>query len=137
MPDSVQVFRQLPMRLDLEFSRGDTLSVPLSFERNVGTRDDPELEPRDMSGHTFLAQVRRKPNSTAVEATFTVEEVDLSVGKAIIVLAPEQTAVLPKAGVWDIQSTAPDGVVRTWVAGSIKPDPDVSREEPEVVEVLT
>ena len=121
-----QLFRQLPARLDIEFRRGDTLRIPIQLTRNVGSTTAPVYEARDLTGHELFAQVRLTAASTEVVATFTVEPVDLVDGRFLLVLDPEQSANLSKTKEYDVQSTVA-GVVRTWIAGQIRPELDVSR----------
>lgn len=121
-------FEQLPLRLNIHFRRGDTLRVPLHFQRQVVVDEVETWEDVDLTGHQFLAQARRKPDSPEIWATFSVEAISLATGEITIVLPAADTSGLStKEGVWDIQATDLNDEVRTWVAGTFEAEPDVSR----------
>lgn len=126
------VFEQLPLRLDVIFRRGDSLRIPLHFQRNVSTTEEPVWEDIDLTDHTFLAQVRRLPNSEEILAVFTVEETNIVEGRIAVYLSAAQTEILPARETaielrWDLQASAPDGSVRTRVGGLFSVEADVSR----------
>jgi hypothetical protein len=116
----------IPGAYDLVLYRGDHRVLPLAFE------DDQEPpQPHDLTGLTWHAQIRDTPNSADVRANFAVSVVDALNGEIEVILtAAEAENLTELAGVWDLQSTDPEGVVQTWVAGSVAVLFDVTRIEP-------
>jgi hypothetical protein len=117
----------LPADSPLTLYRGDTRIWEDTFRHKVvppATGGDP----MDLTGYTFLAQVRATQESTAVMATIDVALVDAPGGVIRRTLTAVQARLLvPGNAFWDLQLTAPDGAVRTYLAGKVKVKPDVSR----------
>lgn len=103
----------LPGRYNLAIYRGDTflIVIDLGF---------------DVTGLTFLSQVRARRTSEVL-ATASITVTDAAAGILEFVLLPAQTSALPNQAVWDLQSTASDGFVRTWLAGDCSAEGDVTR----------
>lgn len=111
-----------PARDDLLIYRGDTL------KRSYKLRDEDTKDPIDITGWTFLAQVRKNSEDDTVVLTPTVSIVDATGGEFKFESPPADTKDLtPGRYVWDLQSTTPAGEVDTWVAGEAIVAGDVSR----------
>jgi hypothetical protein len=90
------------------------------------TGDDPPV-PIDKSGSTWLAQIRKFANSSAIVATFTTTVTGADSNLVSIILSDTQTALLePGKYVWDLQEIAGSSTI-TRVAGEVLVEPDVSR----------
>lgn len=103
-----------PGRRNISIYRGDTYTHRVEVLDAVG--------PVDLTGSTWLAQIRRNDAQVA--------EFDINVADNVVTLSltPEATTALtPLAGLrWDIQRTV-GGAVETLLAGSVKVATDVSR----------
>lgn len=114
----------LPATYNITAYRGDTKEWTLTF-----TDDDDA--PVDMSGKTWLAQIRAtldEPDS--VIATFTVDTTSAATGVLGLTLPATQSALLVTVKgkatyYWDLQATE-SGVVKTWLAGKVTVTGDVS-----------
>jgi len=73
--------------ISLSFVQGDT------FFLNVDWKDDLDV-PMDITNATIRADIR-KEYATGVVASFTVEEVDLSIGQFKLILSDTVSAALP------------------------------------------
>lgn len=111
-------------RFDRAFYRGDDKTI--SF---ASTEDGVA---KDLTGATFLAQVRANPGTTVL-LTMTVALLDASAGTWRLTWAAADGATLLGAGEttpavywYDIQRTL-GGVVTTLVFGQIEICPDISR----------
>lgn len=111
----------LPGVLNLRLYSGDTFTRSLQFTDSDGVAID-------ITGWTFLAQIREAPNADLVLATFTVTVTDAADGRIDITLSASDVAGLENSRFlsWDLQVTA-SSAVRTYVRGSVKVDTDVSR----------
>ena len=101
-----------PGELNLALYKGDSFYLPMSFD---GV---------EMAG-TWRAQMRlRAASADEVIATFTV----VVAGSTVTISLPAATtAGLTSTAVWDLEQTAPDGTVRTWLRGSVTINWDVTR----------
>ena len=107
----------MTQQLDIDVYRGDTFALGLEF------RDDDA--PIDLSGRTYLAQVRVSPDSDE-KWSMTVDMSQAAIGVLTLHMAPAVTAVIATSGVWDLQETN-GAVVITHVAGEVNFIKDVSR----------
>lgn len=104
----------LPATSKLTLYRGDTRIWTDVF--SDGTN------PVDLTGHTFLAEIRADRNRGEVVATIAVEVTDPTGGVVRRTLTATEADKLGNDGerlYWDMQSTDADGVVRTWLAGPV------------------
>jgi hypothetical protein len=108
----------LPARLDLIIYRGDDFLKSLQFT-------DDEDEPINITGWTFLSQIRKTANDDELLAALTVTVTDAATGKLDLTLAASITKSLV-TGVWDLEAVA-DGDTRTYLAGDAIVTSDVSR----------
>lgn len=82
---------------------------------------------KDLTGYTFLAQIRRGWTNPDVLAAVTVTVTDLTSGTFDLSLSPSLAATIPPGdAVWDLQSSM-SGVVETWLRGNVTVLPDSSR----------
>lgn len=121
----------LPATLTKTLRRGDTRRWQELFRTKI---TDPATgvvtyEPRDISGLTFLSQIRATTDSADVMAVVACSFVtDGTDGLLQLNLtAAESAKLVPGKVAWDLQSTDADGDVRTWLAGTWKIQGDVSR----------
>ena len=113
----------LPAKVNLTLYRGDTRVWTDIFTETVADA----VVPKDLTGYTFLSQIRDDKNRGEIVATIAVEADDPAAGTIVRTLTAEEADKLPgeepgqAAPVlyWDLQSTK-DGMVRTWMAGSVK-----------------
>ncbi len=109
-----------PASRDVEIYRGDTWAHSIDFE-------DANSAPVNMSGKTWLCQVRASTESSTVLATVTVDTTNAATGTLVLRLTAMQTADLPTQVLrWDLQETT-GGTVTTWLAGRLTVTGDVSR----------
>jgi hypothetical protein len=109
-----------PSNVVLVALRGDTFAVELEFVDGV-TGD-----PIDLTPSTFTAQIRRRPGEDDVLATFACTKTDPTRGVLLLELTGEQVATLHSGVVFDVQ-TVTAGVTRTFVAGELRFEQDVTR----------
>jgi hypothetical protein len=113
-----------PGSLDINVYRGDKVG-PLQFTPTA---------PVDLSGYTWLAQIRAtKDEPATVVATFTVDASGASTGVIALTLPHAQSALLATTDgratyFYDVQATNVSDAtdVKTWFAGKIKVTGDVS-----------
>jgi hypothetical protein len=114
----------LPADLPLTLYRGDTRVWVDTF------RDAETGAPLDLSGHTFLAQIRAERDATEVMAVMTIDAGNAANGVLLRTLpATEARKLQGTAAYWDLQTTRADGFVRTYLAGKVRIKGDVSRGE--------
>ena len=119
----------IPAEVKLTLVQGDSRTWTDVIERNTGTDAAPVWAPYDLTGHTFLAQIRsERLRSSTLYATMTVTATDAVNGEIQISLpASEADNLVPGAAWWDLQITrTSDGFVRTHLAGKVKVLGDVS-----------
>jgi hypothetical protein len=117
----------LPAKSPLELYRGDTRVWEDVFRRTPvapATVGDPV----DLTGFTFLAQIRATEDAATVMATIAVAITDAAAGTIRRTLtATEARKLVPGTAFWDLQATHLDGTVRTYMFGRVRVKPDVSR----------
>lgn len=113
----------IPADVKLTLVQGDSRTWTDVIERNTGTDDDPVWEPYDLTGHTFLAQIRAaRLRTSTLYATIAVTATDAANGEVELNLtADEADSLVPGPAFWDLQITrTSDGFVRTHLAGKVK-----------------
>jgi hypothetical protein len=119
----------LPANVPLTLYRGDTRVWTDTIERNTGTDEAPMWVPYDLTGHTFLAQVRAtKDRTSALKATIAVVATDAVNGVVGFTLTSAEADGLDvNPCYWDFQITrTSDSFRRTHLAGKVKVLGDVS-----------
>lgn len=110
----------LPATQNLKFMRGDTQDFTITLTENGST-------PRDLTGHTFRAQIRTSKDASAIAASFVCTVTTPASGVVRLVLPASSSASLPEAVLfWDFEQTV-DGVVTTLLAGKCTVVGDVTR----------
>ena len=110
-----------PANYPLEIRIGDTEQLSLTLQNQDGS-------PINIAGRTYTSQVRTRPESTSVLASFNCAVVgDGSTGQVVCTMSAETTSALsPGFGVFDLQESA-GGVVTTLLAGNATIVQDVTR----------
>jgi hypothetical protein len=105
----------------IRIRRGDTYT-------HVVTEYDDNGALSDLTGNTFLIQMREDSESTSVVATFTTTILNAAQGSWEFSLTATQTAALA-VGVYfyDVQRTYSDGSVHTRFEGEAEVEADISR----------
>lgn len=118
---TISVLDLTPARQDFKFVRGDTWKARFIFKDSAG-------ELIDLTGSTWLVQVRLASPDGTLFGTFTVSTVSQADGRIDISLDETVTAAAdPKAVYWyDVEQTL-SGDVATPVHGKINVVADVSR----------
>jgi len=101
---------------DVRMTQGDSFIEELTFE-------DGEGDLLDLTGYTFLSQIRRTPDNGLV-AQFSIA-IDGSV--VTRTLAPSVTSGLEGTYVHDFQWTDPQGRIRTLLSGNFEIEAEVTR----------
>src|SRR4051812_25518243 len=117
-----------PSNAPIALTQGDSALFTDVIEENTGTDAAPVWEPYDLTGHTFLAQVRATRSRDAdLYATFEVTATDAPNGEIEIALdASEAAGLITKSAWWDLQIIRTvDGWTRTHLAGKVTITPDV------------
>lgn len=84
----------------------------------------------DLTGWTGRSQIRPNESSAVILGTFTVTIADQVAvpGGVLLDMAPADTSLLPvTGGKYDVELTAPDGTVRTYLKGDVTVLPEVTR----------
>ena len=106
---------------DITVKRGDTHT--LTFR----VKDDVTGQPVNLSGRTYLAQVRQYPDTAIVAATYSVDTSSAASGQIVFTLAATTTAAMTAGPFrFDIQETN-GTVIHTPVEGVWTLTADVSR----------
>lgn len=116
----------LPGKRDVKLYRGDTRHWTATF-----TEDDVAY---DLTGHTWLCEIRADRSRGTVLATLTVDATDAATGTIARTLSAAEADTLEPTDPadpesyywWDLQSTAPSGDVTTWLAGKVTVAGDAS-----------
>lgn len=105
----------------IRIRRGDTYTHAVTEYDDDGTLSD-------LTGNTFLIQIRSDSESATVVATFTTTIINAAQGSWEFSLTATQTAALP-VGVYfyDVQRTYSDGSVHTRFEGEAEVEADISR----------
>ena len=105
----------------LRIRRGDTYTHQVTE-----TEDDGSAA--NLTGATYLVQMREDPDDTTYTAQFTTTILDAVAGEWKFSLTAAQTADLePGLYFYDVQKTHSDGFVQTLFQGEVIVDWDVSR----------
>jgi hypothetical protein len=117
----------LPAKVPLKLYRGDTRIWEDTF-RTAPVAPATVGAPIDLTGYSFLAQIRVTSDATVVMAVIGVEIIDGPAGRIRRTLtAAEAKKLVVGTAYWDLQVTRPDGFVRTYMAGMVRILSDVSR----------
>jgi hypothetical protein len=135
-----------PAKQDLKFVRGDTLHFAFRlWDSTYDSATDSWVKsnPLDLTGYTFLAQIRADENKTsalitALTATVPNQTVTANKGFVFLSVAPSVTATMgpaalvgaafTKIAVWDCEVTEPaSGPTTTIWYGDVLMKPDVAR----------
>ena len=110
---------RIPKR-KIKIRRGDTYT-------HLVTEYDSDGELDDLTGSTFLVQLRETPEATTTIATFTTELIDAANGEWQFSLTATETDALP-AGLYffDVQRTWPEATVHTRFQGEALVEDDIS-----------
>ena len=105
----------------IRIRRGDTYT-------HVVTEYDDDGTLSNLTGNTFLIQIREDSESTSVVATFTTTIINAALGTWQFSLTATQTAALA-VGVYfyDVQRTYADSSVHTRFEGEAEVEADISR----------
>ena len=98
-----------PGELNIEWTRGDTVPIPLTFTDENG-------DPVDLSGFEFAAQVRHKPN-IAEHWSFEINVDDAATG--VLLVHPPTDPKVPGRGVWDLKRHVAGEQVSTLLTGRV------------------
>jgi len=109
-----------PADQDLIITRGDTETLVVTITTDGSTAVN-------ITGRTYLSQIRTQQDSTTIKASFTCTVTNGAAGEVTCVLSSTSSAAL-SAGLyfWDLQETA-SGTVSTILAGNITVLADVTR----------
>lgn len=111
---------QVPAVVNLACYAGDDFSFDLPVV-------NPDASLTDFTGATFLSQIRQRPESTTVAATFAVTAGSGATSNVLTLkLLGADSQLLGGAYVWDCQVTYASTAVSTVAAGGISILPDVS-----------
>jgi hypothetical protein len=113
----VTTVNELPIPVNLNLYTGDDFSMML-------TLTNPDNTPTDLTGASFLAEIRQSAPSKTVAATFAVAT---AANVITLSLTNEQTQSLVGKFVWDCQITSSTGIITTLAAGKVTFTQDVSR----------
>lgn len=109
---------------NLVLYQGDSFELIFRLkEKGLGT-------PVDLTGCVPKSEIRLTPATPTVKVAFTAALVSPATdGKVRLSLTPAQTTALTagEALVWDVQLLWPDGVVKTYLTGSVNVLPEVTR----------
>lgn len=117
-------------KLDLLIKQGSTFTMPFAVLNEDGT-------PKDLTGFTVRAQIRRTVKSTSATKTFAalVDPVPSS-GRFVLTLSATETAGITAGDspaspdsrfVWDLEMEGPGGVVLPLAYGAAVIHPEVTR----------
>lgn len=110
---------RIPKR-KIRIRRGDTYT-------HLVTEYDVDGNPDDITGSSFLVQMRPDPDSTTVTAQFTIQIVDAAAGEWQFGLTATQTnALVAGQYYYDVQRTYADGTVHTRFQGDVVVENDIS-----------
>ena len=105
----------------LRIRRGDTYTHQVTETQDDGS-------PANLTGATYLVQMRSDPDDAAYVAQFATTILNAATGEWKFSLTSTQTAGLePGLYFYDVQKTHSDGFVQTLFEGEVIVDWDVSR----------
>lgn len=101
----------------------------------IGARPDSEsaIVYYNMTGWTGKCQIRRKTTSADVLAELEVEigpdqDAEETAGYLTVTLLEDDAAALPKTCFWDLELTTETDVKRTYMAGMVQVNREVTRD---------
>lgn len=104
---------KLPTNVDLEFWRGDAQEFIVRF-----TDDATPPNPIVLTGYTPLAVIR---SSFTAPTTYTFTTTVQNINEIRVYLPSSISKTIPAGDyIWNLQVTAPNGDVRTYLAGDVK-----------------
>jgi hypothetical protein len=106
----------IPQTLKWKVYRGDTSQFSLAAL-------DSDSNPLDLTGWSFLGQVRKTIDSDVLASL----SIDSGVGVVTITLEADDALKLFPSNVFDLQATKPDGTVWTLIQGHLAVEGDISR----------
>lgn len=108
----------MPGQLDLEIYQGNVFNLAIQLT------DDNDA-PIDITGLTWVAQIRRLPATAAILLTFTLAA-NTSTSTLTLSLTAAQTAAFPldPRSSWDLLETTTN---RTWLRGSVTSTASITR----------
>lgn len=110
---------RIPKR-KIRIRRGDTYT-------HLVTEYDVDGVPENLTGSSFLVQMRPDPDSATVTAQFTTTILDAAVGEWQFSLTANQTAAIPAGQYfYDVQRTYSDNTVHTRFQGDVVVENDIS-----------
>lgn len=100
---------------DIAFMQGDSYEFVVDF-------------PFDITGYSFLAQIRQYAGGAIALAEWDITVVDAAAGTIRLSLSSQVTKKLPDVSVWDLQITVDDDpdFQKTWIKGTITAERQVS-----------
>ncbi len=110
----------VPAKQNITIMRGDTEVFNITLTNSASS-------PIDLTGSTFLSQIRYERDSSTVAASFSCSITDAVAGKVTLTLSSASSAGLTAGtAFWDLQQTV-SGVVTTLIAGKCTILADVTR----------
>lgn len=117
-----------PYTMPITIRRGDTKEIFIRVRTAVWNSTTDVWEPgpyKDLTGYTFLAQIRLLDDTLV--ATFTITMSDQSdltngIGAILLKITDETTLAISSTlttGLWDLKFTEPDGDTFTYVEGAV------------------
>jgi hypothetical protein len=106
----------LPVEVDISMYQGDDLTFTV-------TVTNPDSSPADLTGATFLSQIRLTPQTPNPPLAIIATSVTTNVVSCHIASADSTKVTV---AVWDLQMTSSAGMVTTLVGGSLTCAPQVS-----------
>lgn len=112
----------VPGELNITTYQGDTMSIGLVFRDSLGN-------PLDVTGWTFLAHILDTFADDTVVAPVVIDctVTDGPNGAVTMTLTSPASTPLDGPYVYDLQGTEPGGDVRTYLAGALTVEPEVTR----------
>ena len=109
-----------PADQDLTITRGDTETLVVTITTDGSTAVD-------ITGRTYLSQIRSQQDSTTIKGSFTCTVTNAVAGQVTCVLSATSSAAL-SAGLyfWDLQENA-SGTISTILSGNVTVLADVTR----------
>jgi hypothetical protein len=114
----------LPVTKNLAIYKGDTYKFSFRLKEQSGAQNYV-----DLTGCTAKAEIRPDHDSETVLVEFTTEvptQTGDDLGRVNLSLTPTETSAAA-SGVWDVQLTWPDGMVKTYLAESVVVTKEVTR----------
>lgn len=112
----------LPGALDIKAYQGDTLVVVMTFKDEIG-------DPKDLTDYVFEAHILDTvaDDSVSLPVVMSPELTDPPNGVVTLTVESSSTEPLNGAYVYDVQATDPNGNVRTYLAGNLTFEGEVTR----------